>query len=81
MRYMDRGFAHIVMKHIPLPVPVAESVIQITSNDIAKPLRVSCAMTAIVKKSGKWRENKRTKKKSYFLLQPIIKLVTYVMRI
>jgi hypothetical protein len=68
MKYLDRGFAHIVMKRIPLPAPIAESVIQTMSNDIAKSLKTSCAMIAIAKKKGSWRENKENKKKLYFLL-------------
>jgi hypothetical protein len=50
MKYLGHGFAHIAMKHIPLLAPVAEDVIQTTSNDIAKFLKTSCAMIAIAKK-------------------------------
>jgi hypothetical protein len=68
MRYLGHGFVRTAMKHIPLLVPVVESVIQTMSNDIAKSLKTSCAMIAIAKKKGSWRENKENKKKLYFLL-------------
>ena len=68
MRYMARGFAHIAMKDTPLPVLVAESVIRIMNNDIAKSLKASYAMIAIAKKKENWRENKGIEKKLYFLL-------------
>jgi hypothetical protein len=68
MKYLGHGFVRTVMKCTPLPVSVAESVIQTMSNDIAKSLRVSYAMIVIAKKKESWRENKGIEKKLYCLL-------------